>query len=389
MATDTARQFRRIISERKDLIDRFPFFGRLMLHLKIGFADCKTACTDMRSIIFDPCFAERLSDQELTFVLLHELMHCVLKHCTRGKGKQHFRYNIACDIVVNSFILEIFHVSSFTVDGSEVMHLTPTKEEGRRYSADEVYEMLLRKTDEEIRNLYGGGKGSIDVHDMWAELDKSELERDFDTVVAGLAKRVSLFGVPGNIKRQLEELRHSPHTNWRYILRDFLQFDSYDYTYSRPNKRYSSDVIFPSLRECDPNKVNGIWFLVDTSGSISRDELSEAVNEVAGAAEQFNMTAKISFFDSEVTDPVEFSTGDNLFSLKPVGGGGTSFEVIFNYLSEKMLYSLPDAIVIITDGYAQFPPEEATLGVPVIWIIVDSDREPTFGNTVYISSQGK
>lgn len=68
----------------------------------------------------------------------------------------------------------------------------------------------------------------------------------------------------------------------------------------------------------------------------------------------------------------------------PVGGGGTSFEVIFEYLDNKLKDNLPRVIVIITDGYADFPKESKALDVPVIWLIVDSEINPPFGESIHI-----
>ena len=40
-------------------------------------------------------------------------------------------------------------------------------------------------------------------------------------------------------------------------------------------------------------------------------------------------------------------------------------------------------MIILTDGYSTFPDEEMAMGVPVIWIVVDSDVVPPWG--VYTS----
>jgi predicted metal-dependent peptidase len=37
--------------------------------------------------------------------MMHEILHVVLQHCLRGEDRDQERFNIACDIVVNSNIL--------------------------------------------------------------------------------------------------------------------------------------------------------------------------------------------------------------------------------------------------------------------------------------------
>ena len=130
----------RLIAMRGDILDRYPFFGRLLLRMPFGFADCGTAYTDMRKIVFDPEFTSRLNDEQLRFVMLHELMHCVLKHCTRGRGKIHSLYNVACDIVVNSIIMEAMNLKKMEIDGTPAMHRSLSGDEGRNYSAEEIYQ---------------------------------------------------------------------------------------------------------------------------------------------------------------------------------------------------------------------------------------------------------
>ena len=108
---------KRLMESRMCILRDHPFFGALLLHLRMGFADCKTAFSDMHCIVFDPAFVNRLSEEELIFVMLHELLHCVLQHPIRGAGKQNFIYNVACDIVVNSLIMGMMGVDDFSVDG--------------------------------------------------------------------------------------------------------------------------------------------------------------------------------------------------------------------------------------------------------------------------------
>ena len=53
-----------------------------------------------------------------------------MKRCARGKTLDNFMYNVACDIVVNSLILESMGVETFTLDGEETMHTAPNGQEG-------------------------------------------------------------------------------------------------------------------------------------------------------------------------------------------------------------------------------------------------------------------
>lgn len=121
--TKVKHTIKRMTEERALLIKNNPFFGHLSMGLQLACAPCQTACTDGSRLIFDPAFAEKLSDQELQFVILHEVLHCVFRHCIRGKGLHSELYNIACDIVVNSTILAMWGLDSMMIAGEEAMHL--------------------------------------------------------------------------------------------------------------------------------------------------------------------------------------------------------------------------------------------------------------------------
>lgn len=380
---------KKIYDTRANIINQYPFFGRLLFKLKLEYGECGTAYTDMRRIVFDPRFAARISIEELGYVMIHEVLHCALKHCIRGFGKQHDIYNIACDIVVNSTMLEMYDTNEIVIDNIPLMHLAPNGKEGRLYSVEEVYSMLMRLTPKELASLYG--RGGLDIHDMWTEIDGETLGDLWQHYMREVVASCGVgSGIPRFMQRHLKEIGHNPRTNWRQVLHDFIQFDRSDYSFLQPDRRYQSDIIMPSFCEnMDGSKVDKLWFLVDTSGSISDETLSVAYNEIKLATEQIeNLSGMLSFFDFTVSTPQTFESIEDILAMKPIGGGGTNFKAIFEKLLEYAeIGDLPNVVVIITDGYASFPKEEAALGVPVIWMIVDSDVVPPWGSYVFISTE--
>ena len=114
-------------------------------------------------------------------------------------------------------------------------------------------------------------------------------------------------------------------------------------------------------------------------------ELDSAISQLDG------LEGQLSFFDTMVTDPVPFSAEEMLEVIRPTGGGGTSFMCIFKYL-KKLLETddeedWPVAVIILTDGYADFPEEKVTMGIPVLWIICDSDVKPPWGRVIHIDTR--
>lgn len=67
-----------------------------------------------------------------------------------------------------------------------------------------------------------------------------------------------------------------------------------------------------------------------------------------------------------------------------MGGGGTDFEIIFAYVHTQMAEKLPAAIIILTDGFAPFPDESLSLGIPVLWLINNDSVMPPWGKVARI-----
>ena len=388
--TVLAQASRRITDLRSRLALRYPFFGKLILRLKVRFGEVGTACTDMDSITFDLSFMQKLSDTQLEFVMLHEVMHCVFKHCVRGSGKLPLIYNIACDIVVNSFILDILGVCEFIVDGEEVMHLAPDDTEGREYTAEQVYDMLIRGYDlQKLEELYG--KGGFDDHSGWGEGNAQSSSARWDKYVRDAAESTGKAGwgnIPGGLRRRIGQVNHRSKTNWRQLLQDHIRVDRFDYDFTVPDRRFQDGFILPSFCESvEGDTVTGLWLFVDASGSVSEKELAVLMGEIRSAYDQVeNISGKISFFDTEVSKPLDFDSCEELEQIEPVGGGGTDFYPIFRQIGEQDESERTELILIFTDGWAPFPDEKDAMDIPVIWLILDSDRKPPWGHVVYVDS---
>ena len=138
---------RRLMLSRMRILCTNGFYGLLLMHMIYSIDEkCETACTDGERIYFGPAFLDDLSDRELDFVMMHEIMHVVLQHCRRQGKRNQELFNIACDIVVNSNILlsNEMDLRSITLQKyGESMHYAPNGKEGHEYTAEEVYAMLL------------------------------------------------------------------------------------------------------------------------------------------------------------------------------------------------------------------------------------------------------
>ena len=385
----------RLLKSRTRILCNHGFYGLLLMGMTFSIdTEIGTAATDGKRIIFSPQFLEELSDKEIDFILMHEILHVVLKHCYRAGKRELFRFNVACDIVVNSNILKSCNMdlNAIKVCGCESIHKTPNGDEGYLYTAEEVYNMLPEMEDKE--SMDNTSNGIIDNHSTWKETEGESIEEKewnlriksaYEVVNDRKEKGGARGNIPLDIDRQIKELSNA-QLNWKNILNDFIQKEVGDYTFFPPDKRYYNNTFFlPDYGE-NNDYIERILFMADTSGSNSDKELTDIYSEMTGTIEQFDGRIKgwLGFFDSEVVAPKPFKSEQELKRITSKGGGGTNFHKICKYIKDNMMDDPPVSIVILTDGYAPFPDESEAMGIPVLWIINNNDIKPPWGRVARI-----
>lgn len=422
---------RRILLSRMRILMNHGFYGLLLMHMRFALdSSIDTAATDGMKIYFSPDFMEELSDSELDFVLMHEIMHVALCHCFRGLEHDQQLFNIACDIVVNSNILysNNMDVKSITISKYGVsMNKTPLNDDGYKYTAEEVYDMLINKgkiksnsknangsnsqsssssgsstsskKDGKRGKVGSSGEGSDldddlqkqkgwDSHEKWSTLSEDKKARE-EWIKRVIDAATSIYitessnnrgNIPLFAKRIVDEFKN-PQTDWRRLLDEFISEEVCDYSFNPPDKRYEDSPFYlPDFNDTDI-EISDILFMIDTSGSVNDKALTVAYSEIKGAIDQYDGKLKgwLGFFDAAVVDPIPFSDVEELKKIKAYGGGGTSFHCIFDYIKDYMHDNFPKTLVILTDGYAPFPDIEETMGIPVLWLIDNDKVTPPWG----------
>ena len=429
LSDEKKRQFmKKLLMSRMRILVNNGFYGLLLMHMVYSIDESvENASTDGKRIMFNPSFLESLSDSELDFVLMHEILHVVLKHCFRRGDRDEETYGLACDIIVNSNILKSndMDINSIMLrEGGVMPHTAPDGKEGYGYTVEELYDLLFVTVDKpsqkkEKGGIPGnggmdggnggggenegkgkgkgqeenGGKGGFDDHTKWNQgEDNEEAEEEWTKRLTDACESMlirdptnSRGTVPTFAERLFKELK-KPQTDWRTILNEFIQEEVVDYSFTPPDRRFDDNPFFlPDFNEKD-DKVEDILFMIDTSGSMSDDMITAAYSEVKGAIDQFDGKLKgwLGFFDAAVIEPKPFEDEDEFKIIKPEGGGGTSFHVIFKYVSDNMMDKPPVSIIILTDGYAPFPNESMALGIPVLWLLNNEKVEPPWGKIARI-----
>lgn len=424
---------KRLLLSRMRILYNHGFYGLLLMHMIYAVSEeIETACTDGVRITFGIDFLDSLSDSELDFVMMHEILHVVLQHCFRGDVEDPEAYNIAADIVVNSNIMleNGMKASSITLSKYGIaMHVAPDGKEGHEYTAEQVYAMLPKNLNKKGNNKSPGSavgrakkenkKGNNkspgsadgrakkeiakdkhqpvwvwDDHSQWGKYEEDDTLRDvwvkrFEDAAEAIEIRdpSNTRGLlPAFAERILKELKKT-QTDWHTILNDFVQEEIVDYSFSPPDRRFDDSPFFLPDLNGKEDMVEDILFMIDTSGSMSDDMIAAAYSEVKGAIDQFNGKLKgwLGFFDAAIIKPQPFSDENEFKIIKPAGGGGTDFQIIFEYVFHHMSDKLPASIIILSDGDAPFPQEKLAGGIPVLWLLNNEEVNPPWGKVARIT----
>ena len=235
-----------------------------------------------------------------------------------------------------------------------------------------------KKGEEKQRKVRGWQdvKGKeFDKH-MWDKRDGKEegnkedaekWENEWKRILAEAKEYAKQRGdIPAGMEREFKAL-NKPKVNWRAILRQTVrsQIPS-DYTYSHNNRKYAwQDYFVPAvLREGIEVTV-----AIDTSGSISNEDLGDIITEIIEIARSFSsVKMRLITHDAEVHDDYEIRNGNiaKIKKLKIHGGGGTSHIPLYEYIRKK--YPKTKLLISFTDGYSEFPENRKDI-VPTIFVL--------------------
>lgn len=351
---------------RKWVMNEFPLLGAVASHMTIVAdeavcerMDISVAAVDayLGEIYFHP--RRGLSIQELIFVYVHELLHAALLHHTRGRGRDPWLWNIACDFVINDWLIEM-GVGQFPSVGG----LYDPRLKGM--SADEVYDLLLREPsrckgargfrgalgdvlyDSPARRIYRGDVMTLDDFYKRCMAAGMSCATGRGTLPAGLLEEIrSLFTppVPWDVElaRWMEE--HVP------MIRDPLP------TYARASRRQSSTPDIPRPARFVPQEWKDactFGVVLDTSGSMDRELLGRALGAIASYAEARDVPrVRLVLCDAEPYDQ-GFVAPTELRGVYPVKGrGGTVLQPALNFLHRQPDFPPGAPIMIITDGWCE------------------------------------
>tara|TARA_R110000822_G_scaffold13788_11_gene48817 strand:- start:2021 stop:3445 length:1425 start_codon:yes stop_codon:yes gene_type:complete len=210
------------------------------------------------------------------------------------------------------------------------------------------------------------------IGEVWPAPDDVNREEEVRDVMERLAQAVvfekAVGQGAGGLCEKILDGHHEPEA-WDF-LREYLT-DAFSplHTWRRPNRRYVHQGVYLPGRE---TAAGTLHIAVDTSGSVSHNELKTYLSNVRGIAEQVGVhTLKIAYIDWIVHrdedgcawQEIDVQGGDDIDFLTK-GGGGTTFDPIFTDIEDT--FEEVECLIYMTDGWGSITVPDP--GFPVVWL---------------------
>jgi len=388
---------------RTRLLLKRPFYGALALRLNIVEDNTQpTAYTDGKVIGFNSHFVDQIDKQESLFLVLHEVLHCILKHPWRKGSRDHELFNQAGDYVINLVCLnDGFKLLSNILldrkyDGKSTEWVYADLESQRRANQDDADDAGDAGDDsngqgdgnnspstsgEETEKEYGpddvptfseavksGQFGEFrEATDEDGNADTDSADEWEGAVQIAIAQEKARGTMSGKALASIQG-RNEGMIDWSETLANFLSDsgNNFDTTWSKPNRRFiGRGQYLPSMKR---EGIDHVVIAVDTSGSVSDSELRQFMSETITLVEQMDCSITVIPCDSRIGKVREFESYDipqDVGEFKLGGRGGTSFKPPFRWVEDNM-DSTPTALIYFTDGECDYPDEP---DYPVFWAI--------------------
>jgi predicted metal-dependent peptidase len=382
----------------KDLMWKEPFYGFFLIMLNKVWDNKRvpTAGVSKNGINYQLAINEDfwmgLSENHRVGLLKHELLHIAYFHLT-----QYFNFsdkrlaNVAMDMEINQYI-DPDYLPDGGINIDDYADLNLDRKAGTRYyydalkrakdekdqtgtSGDENFDKLCDAMDDGgdlivIGNGSGNGEKEVQLpdHSTWEEFEnlpeaeQKLIEKQLDRLLNEASEQtVKKRGtVPGHIENHLIEANAiiPPKFDWRGYIRRFTGVSTKVYTKKirrKENRRYSDN---PGIKiKMKQHMLLGI----DTSGSVSDNELKEFMNEIYHIY-KCGVDVTIIQCDTNIKSIEPYKGKNDEFKVH--GRGGTEFDPVLEYYNANL--KKYTSLVYFTDGecYTTVKPKS-----PVLWVL--------------------
>jgi predicted metal-dependent peptidase len=298
-----------------------------------------------------------LTEDELRFVIAHEVLHVALMHQERLEGRDPYLWNLAADAKINQWLIEM-RVGAMPSFGGVLLP------EFDALAAEEIYAKLAADLRRARKLLtLRGSLGDMLGLGTDTGRDPSEMARREDWVRGALLRGLELHhqrgrgDLPADLIEQVELIAADP-VPWDAQLAEWFQrmFPPVEpqRSYARASRRQSStpDIARPGRadrRSEAPSRVFSV--LLDTSASMGPGDLGQAMGAIVAYSLAHEVDAvRLIDCDAQPYDRGWVAVESLAGRVEVHGRGGTRLQPALDLL--ETIKDLPPAapVMIITDG---------------------------------------
>jgi predicted metal-dependent peptidase len=383
-----------------------PYYGYFLLMLNKEWTELiPTGCVSIHKIGYklsiNPEFWNSLSPLHQEGLVIHELLHIAFFHLTEYDHLKEYKIrNYAMDLEINQYISK----DKLPPGGLLLEHFSELKlepKQGTLYYYEKLLEAAQNNSCPNLSSLLeqdgGEGSGSITVelpsgdevktpdHSQWnnkeviSEAHKKLIDSQTKHILNEIADQVrkSRGIIPGHIQTILDKINElePPKFDWKGFLKRFAGNSVKIYTKKtrrKYNKRYDEN---PGLKI---KKKKHVLVAIDTSGSVSVDELIEFMQEITHIYKTGTEVTVI-HADTEINSIESFNPKKD---WKINGRGGTNFQPVIDYYRENI--NKYTCLFYLTDGEAPAP--ENAKG-KILWVMssISNDNEELPGMRIKLN----
>jgi predicted metal-dependent peptidase len=368
--------YQEIAKQSKLLMLKEPFYGLFLISLNKELrSNIETACVtpDKLNIklCINPEFWLSLDEKTKLAILKHELLHIVFFHLDNFERFPNKRlYNIAADLEINQYIELEYKGEKW--DGLEYdqnifkdLNLLP--KQGTKYYYEAIQNEIDKNPNGDLANFINGIEK--DWHDLWKamegmnEAEKKLIQKQIDhqlTEIASEMKKKNRGLIPSELESYINGLFEitEPVIDWKSYLRRFASISPKVFTKKtryKPNKRFLNN---PALKI---KQHKHTLVAIDTSGSVSDEEVLEFFNEIH---HMYKTGTQVTIIECDAIIQRIYEYNGKLENISVKGRGGTDFEPVFKYMFEHR--NRFNNLIYLTDGECSVP--ETQIKKPILWV---------------------
>lgn len=382
-------------------------------HVCIVSSDIPTAATDGANIIVSPDWFFAQSLPRRVYIIVHEIVHNMYDDVALLHWCSEQNHVLMLDGSKLPFVASIMQIAmdariNALIDQSEIGQ---RPEEGvfdktvkAGDSVFDVYKRYYEKVRDEPPPPLSPGSNPPKAFDQLLQPGQAtnqdphqaKQERSVEQWAVAIAEAKHIEesargDLPGGMALVFKQLLE-PEVSWLdkvdTLVNRLLGDDGVDWRNPHPwfGATDSGDDYFVPV-----NTGTGAGWIViwgDTSGSVASDRIqARNISEMAGLMEQVRpQRLTLLWCDCALHDGsvVEIADPSELHDVKPVGGGGTNYKPVLDWIAKNNRGEQPDLFIGFTDGEVQFPKKEHPF--PTIWVSSKADAKYPFGQVIEINN---